>query len=306
MVDDTHPAGTELRSERIAADERTRFQDHRVCRFVQCVKVDRSVRATNDPTAGRHGGHDVSRAPVSGGGRQGRPVQSYARHGGPDDRAKMAVRTDGSAHLTGWPFSCSPGRTADNIRMIFTSRRDAVLRRLLTGWLMIVLGGPVLAAAQAAPAAKPMTPPASQTTTAPAASGDTRNQNLRAYVELLRSDVRGQKVAILTELMELTEAQDTVFWPIYRQYRRRAEHPQRRTRRHDQELRRQLPQRQRRGGRHARTQGTRSADASDRAAGEVLRQDEAGPVAEEWQRVFSRSNISCSSSSTCRSRRLSR
>ena len=64
---------------------------------------------------------------------------------------------------------------------------------------------------------QPTTPPASQTTT-PAASGDTRNQNLRAYVELLRSDVRGQKVAILTELMELTEAQDTVFWPIYRQY----------------------------------------------------------------------------------------
>ena len=93
-----------------------------------------------------------------------------------------------------------------------------MLRRLVTGCLMIVLGGPALAAAQAAPAAKPATPPASQTPTAPAASGDTRNQNLRAYVELLRSDVRGQKVAILTELMELTEAQDTVFWPIYRQY----------------------------------------------------------------------------------------
>ena len=45
----------------------------------------------------------------------------------------------------------------------------------------------------------------------------TKNQNLRAYVELLRSDVRAQKVAILTELMELNEAQDTGFWPIYRE-----------------------------------------------------------------------------------------
>ena len=42
--------------------------------------------------------------------------------------------------------------------------------------------------------------------------------NLRAYVELLRSDVRGQKVAILTEMMEFTEQEDAKFWPIYREY----------------------------------------------------------------------------------------
>jgi len=30
--------------------------------------------------------------------------------------------------------------------------------------------------------------------------------------------VRTQKVAILTELMDLTEAEDAAFWPIYRDY----------------------------------------------------------------------------------------
>ena len=42
--------------------------------------------------------------------------------------------------------------------------------------------------------------------------------NLRAYVELLRSDVRTQKVALITQMMEFTEAEDKAFWPIYREY----------------------------------------------------------------------------------------
>ena len=42
--------------------------------------------------------------------------------------------------------------------------------------------------------------------------------NLRAYVELLRSDVRSQKVAILSEMMDFTEEEDAKFWPIYREY----------------------------------------------------------------------------------------
>jgi len=57
---------------------------------------------------------------------------------------------------------------------------------------------------------------------APAASAqsaaETRDLNLRAYVELLRSDIRTEKVAIITELMEFTEDEDAKFWPIYRQY----------------------------------------------------------------------------------------
>ena len=47
---------------------------------------------------------------------------------------------------------------------------------------------------------------------------EARERNLTAYVELLRSDLRAQKVAVITELMQLTEAEDKVFWPIYREY----------------------------------------------------------------------------------------
>jgi hypothetical protein len=52
----------------------------------------------------------------------------------------------------------------------------------------------------------------------PPAASDSREVNLRAYVELLRSDVRSQKVAILTEMMEFTDKEDAAFWPIYREY----------------------------------------------------------------------------------------
>src|SRR4051812_39028888 len=47
---------------------------------------------------------------------------------------------------------------------------------------------------------------------------ESRDLNLRAYVELLRADVRAEKVAILTEMMEFTEKEDAAFWPIYREY----------------------------------------------------------------------------------------
>ena len=42
--------------------------------------------------------------------------------------------------------------------------------------------------------------------------------NLNAYVELLRSDVRSQKIAVITEMMQFTEDEDTKFWPVYREY----------------------------------------------------------------------------------------
>jgi hypothetical protein len=46
----------------------------------------------------------------------------------------------------------------------------------------------------------------------------TKTLNLTAYAELLRSDLRAEKVAILTEVMGFTEAEDKAFWPIYREY----------------------------------------------------------------------------------------
>jgi hypothetical protein len=60
--------------------------------------------------------------------------------------------------------------------------------------------------------------PANTDQTATAGTTDARTANLRAYVELLRSDIRTQKVAIITELMQFTEDEDVKFWPIYREY----------------------------------------------------------------------------------------
>src|SRR5262245_3341646 len=52
----------------------------------------------------------------------------------------------------------------------------------------------------------------------PAPAADAREANLRAYVELLRADVRFERVAIITEMMQFTEAEDEKFWPVYREY----------------------------------------------------------------------------------------
>ena len=57
-----------------------------------------------------------------------------------------------------------------------------------------------------------------QTQSAPPAEREAKEQNLRAYIELLRSDLRTQKIAIITEMMGFTEAEDAAFWPIYREY----------------------------------------------------------------------------------------
>ena len=47
---------------------------------------------------------------------------------------------------------------------------------------------------------------------------ETKALNLQAYAELLRSDVRTQKIAIIAQVMGFTEAEDAAFWPIYREY----------------------------------------------------------------------------------------
>ena len=38
------------------------------------------------------------------------------------------------------------------------------------------------------------------------------------YVELLRTDIKTKKVAIITEVLLLTDEQGSKFWPIYREY----------------------------------------------------------------------------------------
>jgi hypothetical protein len=70
---------------------------------------------------------------------------------------------------------------------------------------------------QSPPAAKPSAPSTGQPSTE-LSEAATRDLNLRAYAELLRSDVRTQKVAIITEVVGFTEEEDKAFWPIYREY----------------------------------------------------------------------------------------
>jgi hypothetical protein len=71
----------------------------------------------------------------------------------------------------------------------------------------------VLALLASASFASAQTPKTNSATT-----DDTRDANLRAYVQLLRSDLRTEKVAIITEVMGFTEEEDAKFWPIYREY----------------------------------------------------------------------------------------
>jgi hypothetical protein len=47
---------------------------------------------------------------------------------------------------------------------------------------------------------------------------ETKEANLKAYVDLLRKDVKKDKVAILTELMQLSPDEAAKFWPVYNEY----------------------------------------------------------------------------------------
>jgi hypothetical protein len=40
----------------------------------------------------------------------------------------------------------------------------------------------------------------------------------RDLIEIMRSDLRTQKTAIVTQAMQLTEAQSEPFWPVYKEY----------------------------------------------------------------------------------------
>jgi hypothetical protein len=39
-----------------------------------------------------------------------------------------------------------------------------------------------------------------------------------ALIDLMRSDVRAERIAIITEVMDFTEKEASAFWPVYRRY----------------------------------------------------------------------------------------
>lgn len=43
---------------------------------------------------------------------------------------------------------------------------------------------------------------------------------LEAFIEILRSDVRAEKVELITEYMNFSDAEAKAFWPVYRKYER--------------------------------------------------------------------------------------
>ena len=84
--------------------------------------------------------------------------------------------------------------------------------------LLVTVAVPLLAAAQAAKPAASAKPAVTSQPAEPLPRTEGRDRNLRAYVELLRSDLRTLKVAVITELMQFSDADDAAFWPIYREY----------------------------------------------------------------------------------------
>jgi len=57
-----------------------------------------------------------------------------------------------------------------------------------------------------------------QTGQQPGASPSSDAQNIQAYIDLLRDDVRQQKAQMMGAVMQLSAADAAKFWPIYEQY----------------------------------------------------------------------------------------
>jgi hypothetical protein len=84
--------------------------------------------------------------------------------------------------------------------------------RITTLWRCALAFTAILAVAsgQQSPAAK-------ETEERPTAK-QTEEANLKAYVGLLRKDVKKEKVSIITELMGLSPEESAKFWPVYNEY----------------------------------------------------------------------------------------
>ncbi len=84
---------------------------------------------------------------------------------------------------------------------------------ICTAWI-VFLNGPVFAQQ---PDPEGSAPSIGQDDTLSPAP-DEQNMNIKTYVELMRTNLRAQKKQILSDSMELDEAQSKVFWPIYNDY----------------------------------------------------------------------------------------
>lgn len=70
-----------------------------------------------------------------------------------------------------------------------------------------------------APAARAQAPAATQApANGSASSTQSEDQNIQEYITLLRKDVRSQKSAVMSQMMQLDPDDAAKFWPIYRDY----------------------------------------------------------------------------------------
>jgi hypothetical protein len=87
------------------------------------------------------------------------------------------------------------------------------MRKQKAAWILILT---LLACIPAARAQDSMQ--STQTGDQASTSPNSNAENIEAYIELLRSDVRQQKAEMLGEVMQLSAADAAKFWPIYSEY----------------------------------------------------------------------------------------
>lgn len=84
------------------------------------------------------------------------------------------------------------------------------MKKQIAAWVTVA----ILLACTAGALAQDKAQPGQQ----PAISPASDPQNIQAYIELLRANVRQQKAEMLGSVMQLSAADAAKFWPIYEQY----------------------------------------------------------------------------------------
>jgi hypothetical protein len=90
------------------------------------------------------------------------------------------------------------------------------LNQRVTIWMLALL---LLASSRIFPQAgsKPAAQPSKTQVIQPAQQSD-QDLNIRAYIELLRSDVKAKATEVIAEVMQFDSDEAAKFWPIYREY----------------------------------------------------------------------------------------
>ena len=94
----------------------------------------------------------------------------------------------------------------------FRLRRGRVIRKTAAFAIFMFLFSAAMVLAQDKTQSQPAAAKAA------ASASATQEQNLKEYIKLLREDVRSQKSAVMSTVMQLDPDQAAKFWPIYRDY----------------------------------------------------------------------------------------